>query len=55
MVRPVLHIVKANQDYDADLGNDFVHGFKRKCVIVFTFCDMLDKKDNRGEYPDVYR
>jgi hypothetical protein len=38
----VLHVVKADQDYGAVLGNDFLRPYKDKCTSVFTYCDMLD-------------
>jgi len=38
----VLHIVRADVDFDAALGNDFLRPFSDKTTLVFTYCDELE-------------
>jgi len=40
----VLHIVRADQDFDSLLGNDFIRKHKNDKVLVLTHCDSLEEQ-----------
>jgi len=40
----VLHIVRADQDYDSLLGNDFIRKHQNDRILVLTHCDSLEEQ-----------